>query len=133
MIVPAGRRVFLLQPHDLFHNAVAHFHGPYQHQQVEHQLPDIAPHSGDGGHVRIYRRRGGCHDGEDDAGQGNDGPFQTHSGIGAEEVFTHIAGGFPRKAGERNRGDGGVHIEFKHPAIHRQNHDERQNGDEQAA
>ena len=133
MIVPAGRRVFLLQPHDLFHNAVAHVHGPYQHQQVEHQLPDIAPHSGDGGHVRIYRRRRGCHNGENGAGQGDDGTFQTHPGVGAEKVFPHMAGGLPGKGGERDGRDGRVHVELEQPGVDGQNHHKGQHDDDQPA
>lgn len=97
-----------LQSHNLFHNAVAHFHRPHQHQQVEHQLPDVAPHGGDGGNLLVHRRGRRRHDGEDDAGQGDDGPLQTHPGVGAEEVLPHAGGGLPRKTGERNRGDGGV-------------------------
>lgn len=49
-------------------------------------------------------------DREDDAGQRNDGPFQTHPGIGAQEIFAHVAGGFPGESGHGDRGDSRVHI-----------------------
>ena len=44
-----------------------------------------------------------------------------------------LLGWLARKGGQRDRRDGGIHPEAKHPAIDGQHHDKGQHRDEQAA
>jgi len=122
-----------LQPQQFFDDAVAHAHRAHQNQQVKNEFRHIAPHGGDRRHAGVDSGRGRRHDGENDAGQGDDDPLQAYPGIGAQEVLSHMAGGFPCETGKRDRRDSGVHIEAEHPGIDGQDHHERQHGDEQAS
>ena len=123
----------VLQPQQLLDDPVAHSHGADQNKQVKDQLAHVAPYGGNRRDVGIDRRRRGRHNREDDAGKRNNRPFEANACIGTQEVFPNIAGGFPGEAGHGNWGDSRIHVQFEHPTIHRQDHNECQHRDEQAA
>jgi len=60
---------------------------------------------------------------KDDAGQCDDGSFQTYPGVGTDKVLSYRLGWLPGKGCQWNRCDGCVHIQLKHSPVYSQNHD----------
>ena len=108
------------------------FYRPDQHQKIENQLSYIRPYLRDCRRIGINGRRAGCKQGEDDAGQHDNGSLQTHGGIGFQKAFAHLLTRFPRKGRKGDRSNSRVDIQAKKAAIYREDHDKRQDRDKKA-
>ena len=109
------------------------FHCAHQDQQVEYQLSHIIPYNRNCRQVRVPDGGRACRKyGKDDAGQRNNCPFQTYPGVGSDEALPHGLGRLPGKRRNGDRRDRCIHVEFKHPPIHGQDHEKGQDGDQKA-
>ena len=84
---------------------VGHFDAAHQNEHIKRHFPDIAPHHRSRRCVRVNGGRGAGEHGENDAGQHNDGPLQTDSGVSFQKALAYVLAGFSGKAGQ---GDGGL-------------------------
>ena len=127
------RRSFLESDHFL-DDTLTHLHRADQDQEIKDQLAHIAPHHLYGGSVGVRDLRRGCRErGVDDAGDDDDRTLQTDTRIALQVLPSHAGGPLPGEGRQRDRSQGRVHVQLEEPAVHRQDHHEGQDPDQQGA
>lgn len=123
----------ILQALHFPYHTVCHLDRTDKDEHIENQFPDIAPYHRDRSRIGINNGRGCRKHRKDDAGKHNDCPLKAHGTITFDKAPAHALARLSRKRGKRDRGDGGIKVQFEKPAVHRHYHNERQHRDEQPA